>query len=418
MGRRTPLTGELIHHDVDVSWWVTPEAYDRGHYVGALPRVAAAGSRRTSPSPRPTSRTGRSQHEHARRRSADAKSRTTRTGWRVQPDGVAELVHAGHQVARAGRRRRRLAVPRRRVRRGRRDDRADRRRGVRRGRPDRQGQGADPGRVPPLPARPAAVHLPAPGGRPRADRVPAGAADRLDRLRDRADRRPQAAAAHPDERGGRPDGRAGRRARPGEPGRRRRASCSAACPAPRRRRSPSSAAACPAPRRRRSRSGMRAIVRVFDTNPAGWPTSPTSSADGWTWSRPNRARHRRLRRRVRRGDRRGAGARRQGAEAGHPGDDRQHAPGQRRRRHRHRPGRLLRDQPAHHAFRPDLRRGGRRALLRGEHPRRGRPHLHPRPDLGHPALPGQGRRRTACAGAAAADPALRLGPEHARPASW
>jgi hypothetical protein len=33
MGRRTPLTEELIHHDVDVSWWVTPEAYDRGHYV-------------------------------------------------------------------------------------------------------------------------------------------------------------------------------------------------------------------------------------------------------------------------------------------------------------------------------------------------------------------------------------------------
>jgi len=34
MGRRTPLTTELVHHDVDVSWWVTPEAYDRGHYVG------------------------------------------------------------------------------------------------------------------------------------------------------------------------------------------------------------------------------------------------------------------------------------------------------------------------------------------------------------------------------------------------
>jgi hypothetical protein len=33
IGRRTPLTEELIHHDVDVSWWVTPEAYDRGHYV-------------------------------------------------------------------------------------------------------------------------------------------------------------------------------------------------------------------------------------------------------------------------------------------------------------------------------------------------------------------------------------------------
>ena len=33
MGRRTPLTERLVEHDVDVSWWVTPEAYDRGLYV-------------------------------------------------------------------------------------------------------------------------------------------------------------------------------------------------------------------------------------------------------------------------------------------------------------------------------------------------------------------------------------------------
>jgi RimJ/RimL family protein N-acetyltransferase len=32
MGRRTELTEELLHHDVDVSWWVTPDAYARGHY--------------------------------------------------------------------------------------------------------------------------------------------------------------------------------------------------------------------------------------------------------------------------------------------------------------------------------------------------------------------------------------------------
>jgi hypothetical protein len=32
MGRRTPLTEELLGHDVDVSWWVTPDAYDRGYY--------------------------------------------------------------------------------------------------------------------------------------------------------------------------------------------------------------------------------------------------------------------------------------------------------------------------------------------------------------------------------------------------
>jgi alanine dehydrogenase len=41
---------------------------------------------------------------------------------------------------------------------------------------------------------------------------------------------------------------------------------------------------------------------------------------------------------------------------------------------------------------PNLRRGGCRALLRRQHPRRGGPHLHPRADLGHPAVPGHGRR--------------------------
>ncbi|MFC7621460.1 GNAT family N-acetyltransferase [Microlunatus sp. GCM10028923] len=33
MGRRRPLTEETLAHDVDVSWWVTPEAYQRGRYV-------------------------------------------------------------------------------------------------------------------------------------------------------------------------------------------------------------------------------------------------------------------------------------------------------------------------------------------------------------------------------------------------
>lgn len=32
MGTRTPLTEELLSYDVDVSWWVTPEAYARGRY--------------------------------------------------------------------------------------------------------------------------------------------------------------------------------------------------------------------------------------------------------------------------------------------------------------------------------------------------------------------------------------------------
>ena len=33
MGRRTELTEELLHHDVDVSWWVTVDAYERGLYA-------------------------------------------------------------------------------------------------------------------------------------------------------------------------------------------------------------------------------------------------------------------------------------------------------------------------------------------------------------------------------------------------
>ncbi|WP_129794350.1 GNAT family N-acetyltransferase [Sphingosinicella sp. CPCC 101087] len=32
LGRRTPLSDELLACDVDVSWWVTPSAYQRGYY--------------------------------------------------------------------------------------------------------------------------------------------------------------------------------------------------------------------------------------------------------------------------------------------------------------------------------------------------------------------------------------------------
>ena len=33
MGRRTALTEDLLDYEVDVSWWVTPEAYARGYYA-------------------------------------------------------------------------------------------------------------------------------------------------------------------------------------------------------------------------------------------------------------------------------------------------------------------------------------------------------------------------------------------------
>jgi hypothetical protein len=32
MGRRVRLTEDLLGHDVDVSWWVTGDAYERGYY--------------------------------------------------------------------------------------------------------------------------------------------------------------------------------------------------------------------------------------------------------------------------------------------------------------------------------------------------------------------------------------------------
>lgn len=35
MGRRTTLTADLARNDVDVSWWVTPDAYAAGYYVKA-----------------------------------------------------------------------------------------------------------------------------------------------------------------------------------------------------------------------------------------------------------------------------------------------------------------------------------------------------------------------------------------------
>jgi hypothetical protein len=33
LGRRTELTETLLDYDVDVSWWVTPVAYERGDYA-------------------------------------------------------------------------------------------------------------------------------------------------------------------------------------------------------------------------------------------------------------------------------------------------------------------------------------------------------------------------------------------------
>ncbi|SFG45475.1 hypothetical protein SAMN05421678_10635 [Actinopolymorpha cephalotaxi] len=36
LGVRRPLTEETLHHDVDVSWWVTPPAYEAGLYAATF----------------------------------------------------------------------------------------------------------------------------------------------------------------------------------------------------------------------------------------------------------------------------------------------------------------------------------------------------------------------------------------------
>jgi hypothetical protein len=41
VGRRSPLTPETIGFDVDVSWWVTPPAFERGLYVRLYDDVVA-----------------------------------------------------------------------------------------------------------------------------------------------------------------------------------------------------------------------------------------------------------------------------------------------------------------------------------------------------------------------------------------
>ena len=109
-------------------------------------------------------------------------------------------------------RRRRLADRRRGVRRRGRHDPRLRRRRVGRGRDGAQGQGAGRRGVPPDARGAGALHLPAPGRRPAADRGAGQAQGHRHRLRDRAAAVRLAAAALPDVGGGRLPRAAGRRA--------------------------------------------------------------------------------------------------------------------------------------------------------------------------------------------------------------
>ena len=181
----------------------------------------------------------------------------------MTPAGVHALAQRGHEVAIQAGAGRRSRLPRRRVRRRRRDDRRHGSRGLV-GRARAEGQGADRPRVR-LPApRPHPLHLPPPRGRPAADPRDPRLGRHRDRLRDRAARRPLAPAAHPDERGRRPARASGGRRAPARLEGRPRHPARAASPAPRRPRSSSSAAASRASTPRQSALGMGADVTVFD----------------------------------------------------------------------------------------------------------------------------------------------------------
>ena len=80
----------------------------------------------------------------------------------------------------------------------------DRRRGLGRGRPADQGEGADRAGVRLPASRPHALHLPAPRRRPRPDHRAGRCGHHRRRLRDGAAARPQPAAARADERDRRP----------------------------------------------------------------------------------------------------------------------------------------------------------------------------------------------------------------------
>ena len=104
MGRRTPLTRELLTYDVDVSWWVTPDAYERGYYAklyaalrhwieGAFPFAKAYYSNAEiprlpprSPGYRPIGRLRRALAGSAQTRQAASKVMMRRGNVRAHPE--------------------------------------------------------------------------------------------------------------------------------------------------------------------------------------------------------------------------------------------------------------------------------------------------------------------------------------------
>ena len=202
--------------------------------------------------------------------------------------------------------------------------------------------------------RPDAVHLPAPGRVPGVHRRAARRGHHRHRLRDGADRRRRAAAARPDVRGRRADGPAGRRAHPragaGRPRRAARRGVRRARGEGRRHRR----RGVRDERRRRSRWACRREVTVLDRD-----IDKLRAADriyqGHLQTVASNAYE--VERAVLDADLVIGAVLVPGAKAPDAGQQRAGVAdeaGLGARRHRRRPGRLLRGHPAHHPRRPDL----------------------------------------------------------------
>ena len=105
--------------------------------------------------------------------------------------------------------------------------------------------------------------------------------------------------------------------------------------------------------------------------------------------------------------------RRGGAQAGHQRPGRADEAGLGARRHRRRPGRLLRGHPRDHARGPDVHGAQLDVLLRREHARRGAQHLDVRPHERDAAVR-RGAGRQGLAAGAARGPVPGAGPQHPR----
>ena len=140
-------------------------------------------------------------------------------------------------------------------------------------------------------------------------------------------------------------------------------------------------------------AGMRAIVKVLDTNPARLAYLGDIFGGRGRSRRPKQGSDRRVRKRVRRSNRSRPNRRRESTEDRYARNGRQHAARLGSGGCGYRSGRVHRDRPAHHALGPHLRGGGSGPLLRGQHPRRRRPHLDAGPDQRDPALPGEDREQ-------------------------